>query len=88
MEPEIVVRYHEIDKPLQREIAAIRLTNGKLIGRLDATSHILDAGEVYYFEAVYAKVFLCTERQVYKTSLRLYDSIPIATVLPCSFIQW
>jgi DNA-binding LytR/AlgR family response regulator len=72
-EPEIVIRCRELDVPMRRVIAAIRLANGKLVGRQDAVSHVIDAEDVYYFESVDNKVFICTEKQVYETSLRLYE---------------
>lgn len=72
-EPEVIVRYREPDASMRRVIAAIRLANGKLVGRQDAVSHVIDAEDVYYFESVDNKVFIYTETQVYETSLRLYE---------------
>jgi len=72
-EPEVVLRCRELDAPLRRVIAAVRLANGKLIGKWETESHVIDAEEVYYFESVDNKVFMCTENQVYETALRLYE---------------
>lgn len=72
-EPEVIICCREMDDPLRRVVAAIRLANGKLIGRQDNRSFILDAGDIYYFEAVDGRVFIYTESQVYETSLRLYE---------------
>ena len=49
-EPEVLIRCRELDEPLKRVVAAIRLANGKLIGRQDMKSFILDAADIYYFE--------------------------------------
>jgi len=73
IEPEIIVRYREMDEPLIRVVAAIRLAGGTIIGRQEEMSYILNAEDVYYFEAVDGKVFLYTEKEVYETSLRLYE---------------
>jgi len=73
IEPEIIVRYSEMDEPLRRVVAAIRLAGGTLIGRQEERSYILNAEDVYYFEAVDGKVFLYAEKEVYETSLRLYE---------------
>lgn len=73
IEPEIIVRYREMDEPLRRVVAAIRLAGGTLIGRQEERLHILNAEDVYYFEAVDGKVFLYAEKEVYETSFRLYE---------------
>ncbi len=72
-EPEVVIRCRALDEPLRRVVAAIRLASGKLIGRQDASSFILSADEVFYFEAVDGRVFLYTEKKVYETPLKLYE---------------
>lgn len=72
-EPEIIIRYLTMDEPLKRVVAAIRLACGSLIGRQDEQSFVLNAADVYYFEAVDGRVFLYTEKEVYETSLRLYE---------------
>ena len=43
-EPEVLVRYSEMDEPLRRVVAAIRLAGGTLIGRQEARSHVLKRG--------------------------------------------
>lgn len=72
-EPEVIIRYREMDEPLKRVVAAIRLACGTLIGRQEEKSYILNAEDVFYFEAVEGKVFVCAEKEVYETSLRLYE---------------
>ena len=72
-EPEIVIRCREVDEPMKRIVAAIRLASGTLVGRADDASHVLNAGEVFYFEAVDGRVFIYTEKKVYETPLRLYE---------------
>lgn len=72
-EPVVVIRYREMDEPLRRVVAAIRLAGGTLIGRQEARSYVLNAEDVYYFEAVDGRVFLYAEKEVYETSLRLYE---------------
>ncbi len=72
-EAEVIIRCRALDEPLRRVVAAIRLASGKLIGRQDARSFILDADDVFYFEAVDNRVCICTEREVYETPLRLYE---------------
>ncbi|HML48192.1 MAG TPA: LytTR family DNA-binding domain-containing protein [Clostridia bacterium] len=73
IEPEVVIRCREADEPVRRILSAIRLASGKLIGRLDAENCVLNAEDVYYFEAVDGRVFLYTEKKVYETPLRLYE---------------
>lgn len=72
-EPEIIVRYREMDEPLKRVVAAIRLACGSLIERREEKSYILNATDIFYFEAVDGKVFIYAEKEVYETSLRLYE---------------
>ena len=72
-EPEVLVRYSEMDEPLRRVVAAIRLAGGTLIGRQEARSHVLNAEDVFYFETVDGRVFLYAEKEVYETPLRLYE---------------
>jgi len=57
-EPEIVLKCRALDAPLRRIIDAIRLANGKLLGRQDSVSHVIDAEDVFYFESVDNKVFI------------------------------
>jgi len=73
IEPEIIVRYCHMDESLKRVVAAIRLACGTLIGRQEERTYVLNADDVYYFEAVEGKVFIYGEREVYETSLRLYE---------------
>lgn len=41
-EPEVIIRYREMDEPLKRVVAAIRLACGTLIGRQEEKSYILN----------------------------------------------
>lgn len=72
-EPEIILRCNEPDEALLKLIDSIKTTSKKLIGMTDLQMHVLNPGDVFYFEAVDHKVFIYCKEKVYESRLKLYE---------------
>lgn len=72
-EEEIIVRCRELDEALLRVIHELKTRRGKFTVTENDKIRQIDAGDVYYFEAVDNKVFLYLEQGVYEIKYKLYE---------------
>lgn len=72
-EEEIIVRCRELDESLLRMIRQLKTRRGKFTVTQNDKIRQIDAGDIYYFEAVDNKVFLYLERDVYEVRYKLYE---------------
>lgn len=70
---EIVVNCKRVDENLLKMIAAIRAFDRKITGTRDGKLFVLDVDAIYYFESVDKKTFIYLDKDVYESSLRLYE---------------
>ena len=72
-EEEIIVRCRNLDEALLRVIHEIKTRRGKFTVSDKDKIRQVDAGDVYYFEAVDNKVFLYLEQDVFEVRYKLYE---------------
>lgn len=72
-EPEVTITCREITEDIQRAITAINSINSKLIGIKDGQTFILNPAEVIYIDTADKRTFIYTSKDIYETSLRLYE---------------
>lgn len=70
---EIVVNCRRVDENLLKMIAAIRAFDKKITGTKEGKLFILEVDDIYYFESVDKKTFIYLHKDVYESSLRLYE---------------
>lgn len=70
---DIVVNCRRIDENLLKIIAAIRAFDRKITGTKEGKLFVLDVDTIYYFESVDKKTFIYLHKDVYESSLRLYE---------------
>ena len=70
---EIVVNCKRVDENLLKMIAAIRAFDRKITATRDGKLFVLDVDAIYYFESVDKKTFIYLDKDVYESSLRLYE---------------
>lgn len=58
---------------IERLISMIRMLDMQIAARRENETHMVDAGELLYIEAVDRTTFLYTEDTVYECDLRLYE---------------
>lgn len=81
-EPEIIITCSEITEEIQRAITAIRsINNCKLTGIKDGQTFILQPADVVYIDTADKHTFIYTAKEIYETSLRLYE---LEQQLPCA----
>jgi DNA-binding LytR/AlgR family response regulator len=72
-EPEIIIRCNELDESLLQLINTIKSNSKKLIGEADSKMYIIEAKDVFYFEAVDNRVFIYCREDVFETRKKLYQ---------------
>lgn len=72
-EEEIIVRCRDLDEALFRVIHELKTRRGKFTITDNDKIRQIDADDVYYFEAVDNKVFLCLEKAVFEIKYKLYE---------------
>lgn len=76
---EIIINCNKSNEHLHKIISAItEITSNKshdkkITGTKDDTLNILDVDNIYYFESVDKKTFIYMKKEVYETSLKLYE---------------
>lgn len=72
LDPEIIVKCKEINDVLQDIISYIGIADKNMIGEVDGEIFFIPLNSILYFESVDKTVYIYTEKQVYKSSARLY----------------
>lgn len=71
-DPEIIVKCREIDEVLQDIISYIGIADKNMIGDLDGELFFIPLNSILYFESVDKIVYIYTDKQVYRSSAKLY----------------
>ena len=72
LDPEIIVKCKEIDDVLQDIISYIGIADKKMIGEVDGELFFIPLNSILYFESVDKVVYIYTDKQVYRSSAKLY----------------
>ncbi len=64
-----------MNKRIQRIVSLLKSADNRVKCMLDNTEIWLNASGIYYIESVDKKTFVYTEKNVYRTELRLYQLI-------------
>ena len=72
-EEEIIVRCRDLDEALLRMIYELKTRRGKFTVTDNDKIRQIDAGDIYYFEAVGNKVFLYLKHDVFEVRYKLYE---------------
>lgn len=72
-EEEIIVKCRDLDEALLRMIYELKTRRGKFTVTENDKIRQIDAGDIYYFEAVDNKVFLYLERDMFEVRYKLYE---------------
>ena len=69
---EIIVKCKEIDDVLQDIISYIGIADKNMIGEIDGEMFFVPLNSIFYFESVDKTIYIYTDKQVYKSSAKLY----------------
>lgn len=72
LDPEIIVKCKEVDGVIQDIISYIGIADKNMIGEIDGEMFFIPLNSVFYFESVDKIVYIYTDKQVYKSSAKLY----------------
>ena len=72
LDPEIIVKCKEIDDLLQDIISYIGIADKKMVGEVDGELFFIPLNNILYFESVDKTVYIYTDKQVYRSSAKLY----------------
>lgn len=72
LDPEIIVKCKEIDDVLQDIISYIGIADKKMVGEVDGELFFIPLNNILYFESVDKIVYIYTDKQVYRSSAKLY----------------
>lgn len=72
-EEEIIIKCRDLDEALLKVIHELKTRRGKFTVTDNDKIRQIDAGDIYYFEAVDNKVFLYLERDVFEVRYKLYE---------------
>ena len=72
-EEEVIIKANKLDDNLSRMIQTLKQGNTKLTGYGEDGIHLLEPGEIYYFESVDQKVFAYGKSEVYEIKNKLYE---------------
>ena len=70
---EIILNCKRVDENLLKIVSSLRAFDKKLTGNKDGKVFILEIENIYYFESVDKKTFIYMDKDIYETSLRLYE---------------
>lgn len=73
LETEVVIKCKLRDDYVESIVASLRLFDSNVTAKKDGSYFLLSPGEIFYFESVDDKVYCYGEKEVYETSLRLYE---------------
>lgn len=78
MDTKVTIECRETDEKIFRMINLIKsIDNGNkhIVGICDTETYCIKPNDVFYFESVERKTFCYTEKSVYETELRLYETL-------------
>lgn len=72
-ETEVIIHCKEANEQIIKMAAMMRVYDRKLTGTREGETYILDAAKILYIDTVDKKTFFYTGKEVYETSLKLYE---------------
>lgn len=69
----ITVACKELTPKIEKILAALRMMDNQITGKLGDEIHLLDLAQIIYIESVDRRSFLYTKDQVYESGFRLYE---------------
>ena len=72
LDPEIIVKCKEVDGVIQDIISYIGIADKNMIGEIDGEMFFVPLNSIFYFESVDKTIYIYTDKQVYKSSAKLY----------------
>lgn len=72
-EVHVAISAPEIDRQVERLAAVVESFDRRIVGKKEGRTHVIDAADILYVEAVDRRVFVYTDGAVYETALRLYE---------------
>lgn len=70
---QITVACKELTPKIEKILAALRMMDNQITGKLGDEIHLLDLAQIIYIESVDRRSFLYTKDQVYESGFRLYE---------------
>jgi len=70
---EVVIRCHKVTEDIRKLESLLYSYAKKISCTKDGITHLVDTGDVLYFESVDKQAFLYTESDIYELSLKLYE---------------
>lgn len=71
--PEVTVAYREMTESVRRVSDFVRSVDQTIFCRRDNEEYTIPMSDIYYVESVDKKVFVYCEKEVFQSSLRLYE---------------
>lgn len=72
-ETEIIINCRSADEDVVKILSLLHSHDNKLAGGKNGKTHILEPDDVLYFDTVDRKTFIYTVKEVYETTLKLYE---------------
>lgn len=73
VETEVIINCQSADEDVVKIISLLHSHDNKLTGSKDGKTHIIEPDDVLYFDSVDRKTFIYTTKEVYESSLKLYE---------------
>ena len=70
---EIIVKCHEINDEVLSVVERLKRNENILLGNKDNEVFRIDLMDVYYIESVENKTFICLQKNVFESKLKLYE---------------
>jgi len=70
---EVEIRYPEMNKTVQQLIRRIESVNHAIYGNDNGRQYRIPYEDIFYIESVDKKTFIYTEKQVFRSDMRLYQ---------------
>ncbi len=70
---EIVVKCHEINDEVLSVVERLKRNENILLGNKDNEVFRIDLKDIYYIESVENKTFICLQKNVFESKLKLYE---------------
>ena len=70
---EIIVKCHEINDEVLSVVERLKRNENILLGNKDNEVFRIDLKDVYYIESVENKTFICLQKNVFESKLKLYE---------------
>ncbi len=70
---EIIVKCHEINDEVLSVVERLKRNENILLGNKDNEVFRIDLKDIYYIESVENKTFICLQKNVFESKLKLYE---------------